>query len=145
MGDLQGYFSGLEALAPASRALAINAVKSLFRFAQRIGYLRFNPAAVILSPKIKNTLAERILSESDVHRLLALEPYPRNRVLLRLVYAAGLRVSEACGLKWRDTQERGESRPDHSLRQRGKAKGRAPVSGNLDRVDLSQGREYRRR
>lgn len=76
LGDLQGYFSGLETLAPASRARAVNAVKSLFSFARRIGYLKFNPAAAILSPKIKNTLAERILSESDVHRLLALEPHP---------------------------------------------------------------------
>lgn len=106
LGDLQGYFSSLETLAPASRARAVNAVKSLFRFAQRIGYLQFNPAAAIISPKIKNTLAERILSESDVHRLLAMEPHPRNRVLLRLLYAAGIRVSEACGLKWRDIQER---------------------------------------
>jgi len=106
LGDLQDYFSGLVYLAPASLARAVNAVKSLFRFAQKIGYLKFNPAAAILSPKIKNTLAERILSEADVHRLLALEFQSRNRVLLRLMYAAGLRVSEACGLKWRDVVER---------------------------------------
>jgi site-specific recombinase XerD len=106
--DLQGYFSGLKALSPASQARAINAVKSLFSFAQRIGYLHFNPAAAIKGPKIKNTLAEKILPESEVHRLLALEPHPRNRVLLRLMYAAGLRVSEVCGLKWRDLQEREE-------------------------------------
>lgn len=95
-------------LAPASRARAINAVKSLFSFAQRIGYLNFNPAAAIQGPKIKNTLAERILPEAQVHRLLALEPHPRNRVLHRLMYAAGLRVSGVCGLKWRDVQEREE-------------------------------------
>lgn len=108
LGDLQGYFSGLADLAPASQARAINAAKSLFSFAQRIGYLIFNPCAAILSPKIKNTLAERILPEAQVHRLLALEPHPRNRVLLRLLYAAGLRVSEVSGLKWRDVQEREE-------------------------------------
>jgi site-specific recombinase XerD len=108
LGDLQGYFSGLTTLAPASQARAINGVKSLFSFAQRIGHLHFNPAAAIKGPKIKNTLAERILPESEVHRLLALEPHPRNRVLLRLMYAAGLRVSEVCGLKWRDLQEREE-------------------------------------
>jgi integrase/recombinase XerD len=109
LGDLQGYFTGLANLAPTSQARAINATKSLFSFAQRIGYLTFNPCAAILSPKIKNTLAERILPEAQVHRLLALETHPRNRVLLRLLYAAGVRVSEVCGLKWRDVQPRGEA------------------------------------
>ncbi len=62
LGDLQGYFDGLSDLAPATRSRSINAVKSLFNFALKLGYLRFNPATVIISPKIKNTLAERILS-----------------------------------------------------------------------------------
>jgi site-specific recombinase XerD len=106
LGDLQDYFSTLGDLAPASRARAINAVKSLFSFAQKIGYIQFNPAAAIQGPKIKSTLAGRILTEAQVHQLLALGPHPRNRVLLRVMYAAGLRVSEVCGLKWRDTQER---------------------------------------
>jgi site-specific recombinase XerD len=109
LGDLQGYFDTLAGLSPASQARAVNAVKSLFSFGQRIGYLDFNPGAAIRSPKIKKTLAERILPETQVHRLLALEPDPRNRVLLRLLYAAGGRVSEICGLKWRDVQPRGEA------------------------------------
>jgi integrase/recombinase XerD len=109
LGDLQGYFDTLSELSHASQARAVNAIKSLFSFAQRIGYLDFNPGAAIRSPKIKKTLAERILPETQVHQLLALEPSPRNRVLLRLLYAAGGRVSEICGLKWRDVQPRGEA------------------------------------
>ncbi len=106
LGDLQRFFSGLADLAPTSQGRAINAVKSLFSFAQKIGYLNFNPAAAVHAPKIKNTLAERILTETQVHRLISLEPSPRNRALLLLTYALGGRVSEVCGLKWRDMQER---------------------------------------
>ena len=49
------------------------------------------------------------MSESDVQRMLALETDPRNAVLLRLIYAAGLRISEACGLRWRDLTERDDA------------------------------------
>ena len=45
LGDLQGYFSTLATLAPASQARAIHATKSLFAFAKKIGYLTFNPGA----------------------------------------------------------------------------------------------------
>lgn len=109
LGDLQRYFFGLAHLAPASRSRAVNAAKSLWSFAQRIGYVQFNPAAALISPKVKNCLAERILPEAQVHALIALEPSPRNRVLLRLLYAAGLRVSEICALAWKDMQTRDEA------------------------------------
>ena len=48
LGDLQGYFSTMATLAPASQARAIHATKSLFAFAKKIGYLIFNPG----TPKI---------------------------------------------------------------------------------------------
>ena len=38
--------------------------------------------------------------------MLALKADPRNQVLLTLLYGAGLRISEPCGLKWRDLAER---------------------------------------
>ena len=44
------------------------------------------------------------MGETDVHRMLALEPDARNAAMLRLIYCAGLRISEVCGLAWRDMQ-----------------------------------------
>jgi len=45
----------------------------------------------------------------QVHRLLDREPDPRNAAMLGLLYAAGLRISELCGLAWRDLQPRGDA------------------------------------
>ena len=60
-------------------------------------------------PAVKHVLAERIVAEADVHGLLALETNPRNRALLVVLYIAGVRLSEAAGLCWRDTQPRDDA------------------------------------
>lgn len=52
-------------------------------------------------PKQPQRLPE-ILSREEVWRLLTAPPYPRHRLLLMTVYAAGLRVSEAIALKVSD-------------------------------------------
>jgi integrase/recombinase XerD len=107
--DLQAFADQLADLAPASRARILGAVKSLLAFAYRLGYLPFDVGRPLRLPPRRGDLAERILPEAAVQRLLALEPQPRNRVLLRLLYAAGLRVSELCGLRWRDVQPRDQA------------------------------------
>lgn len=109
LADVQGFADSLLGLAPASRGRTLSAVKSLLAFGHRIGYLAFDVGRPLRLPRQKNRLAERILSESDVQRLLAVEPHRRNRVLLRLLYAGGLRVAELCTLTWRDAQERGDA------------------------------------
>ncbi len=109
LGDLQQFADSLGALAPASQARMLSSIKSLLTFAQKAGYLQFNPGAALILPKAKNTMGERIMSERAVQRLLALESNPRNHVLLAVLYYAGLRVSELCDLRWRDVQPHGET------------------------------------
>src|SRR3954451_1778694 len=74
LGDVQAYLATLEGQAPATRANATAALKSLFSFAQETGYLRFNLGKVLKAPPVKNTLAERILAESDALLMVRLEP-----------------------------------------------------------------------
>jgi site-specific recombinase XerD len=121
VGDLQAWAAQLtdRDLAPATRATQLAALKSLFGTAHSLGYLPFNPAGVVKLPKVKRTLAERILAEGDVHRLLALEPNPRNRALLTLLYVAGLRVSELCALQWRDVQLRAAGQAQVTVQGKG--------------------------
>jgi len=110
LGDLQGYADSLvdAGLAPASRARMLAAVKSLLSFAHTTGYLPFNPGRGLRLPGVRGRLAERIPTEEDVLTLLAHEPNRRNHAFIRLLYTAGLRLSEACALRWRDLQPRGE-------------------------------------
>jgi integrase/recombinase XerD len=110
LGDLQSFADNLGqgGLAPASQHRVLAAVKSLFTFGCRLGYLRFDAARALRLPSLRNRLSARILDEGQVLRMIALEPHPRNQVMLLVLYGAGLRVSEACGLKWRDCQPRQE-------------------------------------
>ncbi len=108
LADLQSFADSLADLAPATRYRILSAVKSLLAFGHRIGYLPFDVGRALRLPAIRCRLAERILPEAEVHRMLSLEPDERNRAILTLLYASGVRVSELCGLCWRDVQAAGE-------------------------------------
>ena len=109
LGDVQGYQDTLGHLATGSQARKLSAVKSLLSFGHKTGYLAVNVGAPIRLPRIKGTLAERILDIDAVLHLLALERQPRNKALLRLLYLGGLRISEACGLRVRDLAPRDDA------------------------------------
>ena len=109
LAGLQQFADSLRDLAPASRYRTLSAVKSVLAFGHRIGYLPFDVGRALRLPAIRNRLAERILPEADLHRLLSLEPNARNRAMLTLLYASGVRVSELCELCWRDLQPNGDS------------------------------------
>lgn len=113
--DIEDFADSLTELATTTRARRLSAVKSLFVYACRLGYLRLDVAAAVDLPKIKDTLAERILPEDAVQRVLWTADglrgrfAQRNAAMLRLIYGAGLRISEACELHWRDAVPRDDS------------------------------------
>lgn len=104
--DLQAFADSLGSLKDASRARILSAVKSLTAYAHRLGYFPVDVGAALKLPKVKDQLSERILSESEVLSMIALEPEGRNRALLRVLYSGGLRVSEVCSLTWADVTAR---------------------------------------
>lgn len=107
--EFADFISGV--LAPGSQARTLATVKSLLSYANRVGYLPFNVGAAIELPALKDDLAERELTEAEVHRMLNLEPGKRNRVILLTLYAGGLRREDVCNLKWRDVKARDDVRP----------------------------------
>lgn len=99
--DLQDYVDSLEG-EQTSIARRISALKSLFSFCYWTGYLPINKCAMIKPPKLETKLAERILSESQIQKIIALETDQRNHLILRLFYNAGMRCSELVKLRWID-------------------------------------------
>jgi site-specific recombinase XerD len=72
-----------------------------FRFLYHVTLGRPRTEFVVPLPKQPQKLPE-ILSREEVWRLLTAPPHPRHRLILAVVYAAGLRVSEAIALKVSD-------------------------------------------
>ncbi len=56
----------------------------------------------------KDTLVERILTPNEVGALIDHETDKRNQLMLLFLYQTGVRVSELCGLTWRDVTPRPE-------------------------------------
>jgi integrase/recombinase XerD len=110
LSDLQAWAEGLGqgSLKPASQNRAITAVKSLLSFGHETGYLPFNVGVAIKVRPNRDGLAQRILEESQIAKLIDSAPEGRDRLILKLLYVSGVRVSELCGLKWCDAMLRTE-------------------------------------
>jgi len=108
LGDLQQFAGQLveSGLEPSSVYRSMSAIKSLFAFGHRLGYLPFDVARPLRLPALREQLAGRILEEADVVKMIALESMPRNRAMLLTLYTGGFRVAELCSLKWSDLQSR---------------------------------------
>jgi len=89
---------------PRSTARQLSSFRRFYRYMTREGLRRDDPTTQIAMPKIGRSLP-RSLSEEEVESLLnapvVLDPLgSRDRAMLELLYATGLRVSELVSLKY---------------------------------------------
>src|SRR5499427_1871652 len=105
---VRSYLAALHRAKLANRSISrhLSTLRSFFRWACREGHLSASPAKGLPSPRVPKTLP-RALTVPDTERLLdadeddGLVP-ERERALFELLYATGLRVSEAAGLDLED-------------------------------------------
>jgi integrase/recombinase XerC len=105
---VRSYLAYLHRARLSNRSLArhLSTLRSFFRWACREGHLEKNPARGLPSPRVPKTLP-RAMTLPDTERLLSADENEtlvpeRERALFELLYATGLRVSEAAGLDCED-------------------------------------------
>lgn len=102
--QITGYMTQLKekGLAAATIARKLAAIKAFYRFMTAEGYMDANPAEVV-EAGTKGIKLPRVLSENEVVRLLnqpditTAEGF-RDRTMLEVLYATGMRVSELINL-----------------------------------------------
>jgi integrase/recombinase XerD len=95
-----------EGLAPPSVSRATSAARGLFRFLMLDGHIKSHPAEDLDTPQ-RSAPLPRFLTEEEIERLLAVPDTStpegiRDRAILELMYATGLRVSELISMKLAD-------------------------------------------
>ena len=95
-------------LAPKSLQRRLSACRSYYAWLLKNGVIPASPAAGLRAPKAPRRLPQVL----DVDEAVRLVEVPtdvplglRDRALLELFYSSGLRLSELCGLRWRDLHD----------------------------------------
>ena len=103
--DMTKYFDNINNIGSRSLAHHITVVNSFYNFLVREKIIDNNPCLNIVLPKLPQKLPN-YLTEEEVNRLLNINlvtPYDyRNKAMLELLYATGLRISELVNLKITD-------------------------------------------
>lgn len=101
MIDLAG-----ENLSENSKRRMISALRGFYKFLQFDGHIAKNPAEDLDAPQ-KGLYLPKFLNQTEIENLLAVPDVSteiglRDRAILELMYACGLRVSEVCDLQYKD-------------------------------------------
>lgn len=103
--DLRAFIIDLSrsGLSPNSIGRIVSAIRGFYKFLLLDGHVKNYPAENLAVPK-KGFYLPRFLTEDEIEKLLsqpdvATEIGLRNRAILELIYASGLRVSEASNLQ----------------------------------------------
>ena len=101
--DILGYLASLNSKSARTSARRLSTLRRFFQYLAREGHINHDPSARIAAPRIGRPLPKS-LTEEEVESLLAAPDTTtaiglRDRAMLEVLYATGLRVSELVGLQ----------------------------------------------
>jgi integrase/recombinase XerD len=102
LDDVQQWVDNLLCTNDNTKKTYTNIVKSLLTFAHELGITQYNVGKMIKTPKPRDALTERILSEQEINILIQSETNQRNGLILKMLYYCGLRATELTNLTWGD-------------------------------------------
>ena len=104
--DYQTYLIQQRRLKEASVKRKMNTLGSLLDFACEQEWIPKNPAVRLKTPKVHDRIHDRILSIEQVKAIIAAASPGRDRCLVAFTYLTGARISEVCGLLWKDCTDK---------------------------------------
>lgn len=87
---------------PSTQRTKLTAIKSLFSFATKLGYLTANVATIVENVAIKDEVRRKALPHDIISLLVNNAKCDRDKLIIKTLYLLGLRVSELIDIKWND-------------------------------------------
>ena len=112
--DFLSFLSSMRTYKPKTFHRVISTLSSFYRFLYTQGAVVANPLIGIDRPRIKQQEV-KYLKHSQVLRLIDSIPDERDKLIIRTIYATGVRVSELCNINIEDIDFE-----EHTIRIRGK-------------------------
>ncbi|MGE4375088.1 MAG: site-specific tyrosine recombinase/integron integrase [Methanoculleus sp.] len=112
--DFFSYLAERRDYRPRTLHRMISTLSSFYRYLYVQGAVAVDPMIGVERPRIKNQEL-KYLKHSQVIRLINTIENERDRLIVRLIYATGVRVSELCSISIEDIDFE-----DHTIRVRGK-------------------------
>lgn len=102
--DLQGYILMLEMKGYKKSTIKtkLTSVKSLFSYCYQSKYLFANVGALVSFKANDTKLSDKLINHEDIKLMCNNTYYQRDKLIIKILYSLGLRISEAINIKWTD-------------------------------------------
>jgi integrase/recombinase XerC/integrase/recombinase XerD len=114
VNDFLSFVSSMQTYKPKTYHRIISTLSSFYRYLYTQEVVKANPLTGIDRPRIKQQDI-KYLKHNQVLRLIDSIEDPRDKLIVRTIYATGVRVSELCGMNLEDIDF-----DEHTIKIRGK-------------------------